>query len=195
MRPLRAFLLLAALLLPTGVTLAQQPGFSFADSPPIALDVARIEVEVAYVPPMQDPHVDHVLAVTPTDAVRLWAQSRLKAVGSEGTATVIVRQASVVEKPLERTGGVRGWFTQDQSERYDGTLQVEVVAQHPGRGFQASASAAVSSSTSVAEDVTLAEREKTMLSLVQAMARELDSRMVPAIRNYFGPLIVPDGAS
>ncbi|WP_119677321.1 hypothetical protein [Indioceanicola profundi] len=168
--------------------LAQTAGFGVADKQPITLDVASIEVDDQYVPPMRDPHVEHVIPVSPAEAVRLWTQDRLRAGGSQGTARVVIRNASVMEEPLERTGGIRGWFTKDQSERYTGRLQVEIVVENGG--FQGTATTNVARSTTVPEDVSLAEREKVMLELVRNLARDLDSQLEPAIRQHLFPVLI-----
>ncbi|MFM2044754.1 MAG: hypothetical protein RLY86_3330 [Pseudomonadota bacterium] len=187
--------LLAALCLTTGPALSQaagQPapaGFGFADKRPVTLAVAEVIVQSDYVPPVRDPYVDHLIPVTPTDAVRLWAQDRLRTGAADGTARIIVKEASVMEVPLERTEGVRGWFTKDQSERYTGKLTVEIVVDTPSLG-QGIASANVSRSTTVPEDVSLAEREKVMLTLVRDLIRDLDTQLEPAIRTHLAPMVV-----
>lgn len=172
-------------------SLAQAPGFSFAGKAPIKLDVARVEVVEEYRPPLKDPNVDHLIPVTPTAAVKLWVQDRLKAVGAEGTARVVIRDASVVEQPLERTEGVRGWFTKDQTEKYTGKLSVELVVEHPAKAFSGVASAAASRSTTVREDVSLAERERVMLDLVRQMASDLDGQLDQVIRANLAPVLAP----
>ncbi|QJE74677.1 hypothetical protein HHL28_17865 [Aerophototrophica crusticola] len=186
-RLLPALFVLLAFAVPS---LAQAPGFGFADKGPIRLDVATIEVVEEYRPPLKDPNVEHLIPVTPTAAVKLWAQDRLKAVGSQGTARLVIRDASVVEQPLERTEGVRGWFTKDQTERYSGKISVELVVQQPAKGFNGAATAAASRSTTVREDVSLAEREKVMLELVRQLATDLDGQLDATIRANLFPVLV-----
>jgi hypothetical protein len=170
--------------------LAQGGALDFTAKDPITLDVASIEVESEYVAPMKDPNVDHLITITPSDAVRLWASQRLKAGGSQGRARVVIRDASVKEKELERTTGIKGWFTKDQSEQYDGRIQVDILVEGTARGFTGSASATVARSTSVPEDVSLAERDKTMLTLVRELATDLDSQLEPAIKANLFPVVI-----
>ncbi|HYE49170.1 MAG TPA: hypothetical protein VEB20_06260 [Azospirillaceae bacterium] len=189
MRLFRPFLPLVLLLLAMPAA-AQAPGFGFAGQEPILLDVAEIEVVNEYTAPLKDPNIEHQIAVTPAESVRLWVQDRLRAGGSAGRARVVIRQASVVEVPLERTGGVRGWFTKDQSERYEGRLEVEIQVEQPGKGFSGYTSAAVTRSTTVAEDVSVAEREKVWLTLVRDMARDLDERLTAGIKANLSPVTI-----
>lgn len=157
-------------------------GFDFQRQGPIVLDVVQIEVVDSYTEPMREPNVEHLLAVSPSDAVRLWTADRLRAGGSVGRARVVIVDASVKEAQLPRTDGVRGWFTKDQSERYDAVLTVEVRVEGPG-GFTGVTTVTVTRSATVAEDVSLAEREKAMLSLVQALAADLDVQLDAAIKS------------
>ncbi len=103
---------------------AAAPRIAFAQVAPIKLDVREIEVERAYQPPHAAPNVEHLFAVPPAAAATLWAVDRLVAVGPLGRARFIVREASVVEIPLEQSGGLTGAFTTEQSERYDARLVV-----------------------------------------------------------------------
>ncbi|WP_114393223.1 hypothetical protein [Oleisolibacter albus] len=193
MRRLFARLFLAALLPLATLALparAQDPnGFSFTSGGVITLDVAEIEVSSDYVAPMKEPNVEHLLPITPSDAVRLWASSRLKAGGSAGRARIVIHDAAVVEEELKRTGGVKGWFTKDQSERYTGRLAVEVLIDKPS-GFTGSASAAVARSTSVREDVSLADRDKTMLTLVRELTGDLDAQLSQAIKTALFQVVI-----
>jgi hypothetical protein len=170
--------------------LAQGGALDFTAKDPITLDVASIEVESDYVAPMKDPNVDHLITITPSDAVRLWASQRLKAGGNQGRARVIIRDASVKEQELERTTGIKGWFTKDQSEKYNGRIQVDILVDGTSRGFSGSASATVARSTSVPEDVSLAERDKTMLTLVRELATDLDTQLEPAIKANLFPVLI-----
>ncbi|MFV3131386.1 hypothetical protein [Niveispirillum sp. KHB5.9] len=183
---------LAAPLLAVLPAAAQSAGVDFSNRDPIVLDVASIEVESRYSPPMQPPNVDHEIPVTPSDAVRLWASSRLKAGGSQGKARVIIRDASIVELDLKTTKGIKGWFTKDQSQKYEGKIQVEISVEDTSRGVTGAVSAAVSRATTVAEDVTLAQREKTMLELVRDLAGDMDVELDKSIRTNMFPAILID---
>lgn len=188
-------LALAAPLLATLPAAAQSAGVDFTGRDPIVLDVASIEVESAYAPPMQPPNVDHEIPLSPSDAVRLWASARLKAGGPQGKARIIIRDASIVELDLKTTKGIKGWFTKDQSQKYEGKIQVDIVVEGTSRGVTGSVSAAVARATTVAEDVTLAQREKTMLELVRDLAGDLDVELDKSIRTNMFPVIVLDQAN
>jgi hypothetical protein len=165
-------------------------GFTFPDSKPILLDVATIEVDNRYVAPMQPPYIEEQLALSPADGVRLWASARLAAGGTQGVARIIIHEASMTEKPLERTKGIKGWLTKDQSERYEARVRIELVIERNARGLSGSGSAMATRSDTVPEDVTLEGRERTTLALVRNAILDLDAQMTDAIKNNLSSLII-----
>lgn len=151
------------------------PEIGFAHKPPYKLDVAQIEVETPVQPAPEKGTVLHELPVSLTGVAERWAKQRLEAVGQNGTAVVRIERARVVEERLEKTGGVRGAFTTDQTERYIGNLEISIsIADNRG---QAMARAAASRTRTVAEDATLADRERLWFEMVEQLARGVDAQM------------------
>ena len=177
--PRRAALLLAFVV--AGCSSAPEPPtyseIRFTDKPPIRLDVARIEVVQAYRSPLKAPHVEHLFPVRPARAATQWARDRLRARGTTGRAEAVIRDASATETALKRTEGVRGAFTTDQAERYDATVTISVhILDSLGKEL-ANASATVRFSRTVAEDVTLNEREREWHRMTTAMMQALDTAL------------------
>ena len=146
----------------------------FTDKPPIRVDVARIDIVEAYRPPLKAPNVDHLFPVRPSHAARQWARDRLLAVGDKGWAEAVIRNASVTETALERTKGIQGAFTTDQTERYDAVLTIAVRIFDNAGNERANASATSRHSQTVAEDITLNDRERVWHRMTTAMMRALD---------------------
>jgi hypothetical protein len=154
---------------------------SFANLAPISFDVARIEVVQQYQPPQVAPNVDHLVPVPPSDAIRRWANDRLRAMGGSGTLRVVIKDASITETRLPPTTGVRGAFTTDQSERYDGHLAVDLVVEVPSRRFQGYTGATVARTISVPENISLQGREDAWFAMVERMMTELNGRLEEGI--------------
>lgn len=203
MGPLAAFrsvvaLVAAALLLTAcqaGPGRPTYPELSYAHLAPIRLNVADIRVERVYASPGTKPNVEQLFPVRPADAVERWARDRLKPVGAEGVATVKILNASVVEVALPRTTGLQGAFTTDQSERYDGVLEVSVEAASRTTGQRVMVSARVQRSRSVAEDITLNDREKTWFEMTEALMNDLNAALERQIYDNFGEFVVSAGAA
>jgi hypothetical protein len=159
------------------------PQLSFADRP-LMLDVARIEIQKLYTPPLKLPHVEHEMPVSLLDAAENWAKQRLRAVGTTGTLRLMIDRASVVETRLKKSGGVTGLFTNDQAERYDGALVVRVNAFGGAGKGTGEARAEVQVSRTIAEDATVVQRERLWSDLTESLIKELDKVMEARIRRH-----------
>ena len=161
---------------------------SYSERPPIRLDVREIEIQRAYQPPNAAPNVDHLFPVSPAAGAQLWAADRLKAAGPSRRARFIVREAPVIEIPLERLGGLTGTFTIEQSERYEARLVAELQILAEDDSVVASVTVEVTHHRSVPENLTLNERVRVWhemtRSLLDEMDRQLDATIKEALTAY-----------
>jgi hypothetical protein len=174
---------LAALPRPVRAQEKKFPEITFLGQPRLLLDVLKVEVARDYVPPGAKPNVEHLFPVTPADAVARWAGDRLGAAGRGRLARVAIKEASVIEVPLEKTGGIKGWFTTDQSERYDATLEV-MVEIRSDVGREAYASARVKRSQTIEEGASPAKRREVWYAMTEKLMADLDRELERAMRQY-----------
>lgn len=158
---------------------------TFAHRPPIALDVAKITVVEAYQSPYSLPNVEHEFPVPPAQMAANWARDRLNPVGTAGELVFTIREAGVVEVPLEQTEGLSGLMTVEQAERYDAKLIVTMEAFNPTLGTSANSRSSIERSRTMAEDVTLNEREAIWYDMTEAMGSDLDQQLETALDKYF----------
>lgn len=164
------------------------PEITFTHKPPIRLVVSEVRIVDRYEPPLKLPHVEHEFPVTPAEAAKRWARDRLVANGADGVATFSIKEASAVEVPLEKTGGITGLFKTDQSERYDAVLEVELEVQNArgGRGFvQTRAMRGIT----VPEDATLNERERVYFEVTEKLLKDFDAEMEKNIGQFLGRFV------
>ena len=169
--------------------LSEPKGLPYIAEHPMRLDLDRIEVVKAYAAPGKLPNVEHQFPVPPTALVQQWVQDRLLPIGREDYAVVTIEDASVIESPLPRTTGVSSWFTIDQTERYDASIKVKVeVFDRAGhsRGF---ASAASVGSQTVTENMTLGQRRKVWVDLMEKVMTQLDSELEANIKKHLGTFV------
>jgi len=163
------------------------PRIGFSHQKPIALDVARVDVKKAPPRAMSNENIEHELPVSLSATAERWARERLKPVGNRGVAVVSIEEAIFTETQLKRTGGIKGAFTTDQSERYDAKLRMSVkISDLRGEG---SARASGARKQTVREDVTLAQREKIWFTMVEALIHDVDKELEKQIRAYLGQFI------
>lgn len=157
---------------------------TFAHLPPILLEVAEIEVNIAYQPPSKPPNVEQDFPVSPIIVAERWVKDRLQAVGKSGRARVTIVEASVVEVSLKKSSGLKGLFTTDQSERYDARVALIVEAVDLNRQVSAQAQAEARRSRTVSEGITLAEREKIWFSLTESLMADFNGAMEAQIAQH-----------
>lgn len=162
---------------------------SYAHHGKISLDVRRIEMVRAYVPPAKKPNVEHLSPASPLAAAERWVKDRLRAAGKAGVAQATISRASIIEVPLKRTEGIRGVFTKDQAERYEGQMEITIRILDDSGSEKASVLARASRSRTVAEDVSLIDREKVWFELTEAMMNDINTTLQKQINTNLGKFL------
>lgn len=193
------FVALAALLIaPLALTLAAcnnappqppKPVYAYQKYPPTLLNVASIQVVQAYTMPSRIPNVEHLMLQPLPNAVSEWARTRFKAVGTEGSLLITIRDASIVGKDLNRTQGVKGWFTIDQAERFDANVLVEFQVDGMANVSTGSGTVRVSRGQSVPEDQSLQERDRALTSMEEQVMMDVDASGQQMLENRLSTLI------
>ena len=153
-----------------------QPEITFAGSPQIGLDVARIEIVQRYQSTLSDPYVEHLFPKEPAQVIRRWAEDRLVARGTSGTATLIIVNAGVTEEVLARDPGFRGLVTIEQSERYEAEFAVRLEIDQPATRSTGVSNALARRSITAPENASLADREQIWFDLTENTVRDLDAK-------------------
>ena len=183
----RTFLLLSSLaLLAACDTPPMRQSFAtltFQDRPPIRLDVAQVEIVQGYKAPGVAPHVDHLFPQKPADVAATWGRDVLQAAGERGMATYTVLDASATETALPRSTGLTQAFKTEQSDRYDLHIDVKLEIGNPLLATTGFVTAAANRSQTVAEDMTLNQREAVWFQMTESAMRELDGKLEAAIRD------------
>lgn len=165
------------------------PEFDYAKYPPVLLDVSMIQVN-DYIPTMQNGHVEHLMPTPLPSAAGEWARTRFKAVGNTGTAFITIRDASVVGSSLDRTSGIKGVFTIDQAERYDGVLVVEMRIEGREPEPNGNGVVKVERSQTISEDASLQQRDKLWTTMSEKMISDLDAATQRMIGNRLRFILV-----
>lgn len=162
------------------------PEISFANLRPFQLDVGRLEIVSEFTPTGRSPHIEHLMPVSPEGAIQRWAQDRLKPMGRTGTARMVIKDASVVEVPLAVDKGLTGAFKKEQESRYDGSLSVALQILDERGMVQGETVAQATRSRTVAEGITLNQRDRTLYDISESLAKDIDQQMAQLIPNYLG---------
>lgn len=192
---MRKFLLAFLLTLATGCTnpphRQQYPELTYAYLPPFKFNVAHINIVDQYQNSDAPQHVEKAFPQIPAQVLRRWATDRLVAAGNAGFANFTILRADAIDTPLPRTTGLAGAFTQDQSDRYDLTLEVSLEVNNPAFSRAGTATAKASASQTVAEDATLNEREAVWFQMTESTMKAINAELERQIRANLGALLLP----
>ena len=148
----------------------------------LRLNVAEIQVVPGYVPPGQKPNVEQMASPTPQQAAEAWAQSKVKAVGTQNRAMVIIRQASIVEVPLPTKKGLEGVFTKEPDRRYDGTLEADIEIRSDTGKKIAEAQARALRTQSVVQGTSEADLKAIWAKMSRDLAGDLATEFDKQVR-------------
>lgn len=161
------------------------PEITFKHLPPIQLDVREVIVTDEYKAPGIPPNVEHLFPVRPATAAMAWGRDRLVAAGTGRTLRYIVRDATATETALKTKKGITGVFTDDQSERYELRIAVELQIVGDDGRTEATVNAQAERSITVPEDSKLSEREQVWFKLTEDTMKELDAQLEKTIKSVF----------
>ena len=164
--------------LQSGVPVQKLPDITFKHLAPIALNVAKIEIVDQSKFGMAGEHVEHLFPTSPKQAMNNWVRDRLIASGTAGLARLSINDASAIEEKLVKKTGLTGVFTNDQSERYTTNIDVRLDlydAQNQSKGY---ATAKASRYITLAENLSLLEREQAWFEMVEKLMADLDKALV-----------------
>ncbi len=169
--------------IPAALTL---PPVAFGGRAPLGLDVAAVEFTAsdgggAVTAPSRD--MRFAMYELPGTVARRWSQERLEATGTTGVARVVLVENRFVAVPLETDDGIEGFFTDEQSVRYDGAMKLKIeIAGHPsGSGFVEARS---TQSRTAAESLSLNERKEILHAMLADIVDALDRRLEAEIREH-----------
>lgn len=158
--------------------------------PQINVAVASIEVIDAYKSSFQKPYVEHEFVTTPAKAIHNWANQRLKAAGGAGKLEIIIEDASVKEEQLPLKDGMRGFFSNEQSARFDANVKVTFkLYDGVSTMSRADGDVNVSRSQTIGEKTTVADREKLWHDMTRDIAQAFDKEGQARMRQYFAPYL------
>lgn len=160
----------------------------FDHLPRIPVNAAKLNVVQQYRSPMQSPYVEQLMPIAPAAAVEQWIRDRVELVGTNGEVTFTISDAHVAMQDLPRTKGIKGAFTKDQSELYQGRLVVtaHLEVNTPAASY-ADADSEVTVKKSLIEGSSLQDRDNLYYTIMKDMTARFAEAMEPQLRARFNP--------
>jgi len=167
------------------------PDIRFSNDSPIRLDVARVELVSQFQPSFTPPEVEHEFPVPPQRALENLCKDRLQAIAptSGRVARFTIVDASVRESELPRESGIKGTFTVQQAERYYGRVEIRLDVVDENGVVVRSATATATRDRSVAEDITLNDRDQVWYEMSQDLSHSADQVLEQYVDASFYPYV------
>lgn len=167
----------------------QFPELRYSHMSPITLGVAEIKIVDAETSTLNGTHVESRMPQSPAQAMRAWAEDRLRASGVSGVAIFTIEEATTVGTDLKPMGGVKGAFTTEQLERYDARVRATLRLEGVPRVSEAFAQAGVDRSQTLSENATINDREQMWFDLTEAVMKDFDPAMEASIRKHLADFV------
>ena len=162
------------------------PPMSFANKPPIMLNVARIEFVSEFAPPSGGPHIELQIPVAPENAIRRWVQDRIQPRGTNGVLRVVIRNASATETTMPRDPNATVFNDQPQT-KVDMADDVALQVLDERQFVTAEVTAQASRGETLFTDLKLNERDQILYDMVatltNALGDQLSARVVTTFHN------------
>lgn len=156
---------------------------------PMMMDVGRIEFFEDYQSPRREPYVEHLLPITPTEAMKKWVEDRLRVAGTNKALHVIVKDASVVSTPVYEESAADA-LTLGKTRRYDAKLSVEMRIYGEGAMSEASIQTTATRSITIPESASLHEREQRFRRMIFELMETMNAALEQYTHQYFGSYMV-----
>lgn len=162
------------------------PQMTFAHLPSVELDVAKVEIENRYNPPLAAPHIEHKMPTSPAQALEQWLTDRVKAVGRTGTLRMVIEDARTTETELATDTSLKGALTKQQGWRYDMAVKATLQLRGISGDLLAEASANAERSITAREDISLNDREKLWFDTLGQLMNNFNGAMDANLKRYMG---------
>lgn len=137
--------------------------------PQFNLNVAEVQVISAYAAP---PDAEAAVPFAPKQALELWAKTHVRAVGRRGQARIVIRDASITARRVERREGrYQDMFRRHPFERYEAVLELELQIRDDAGNVRAQIVARGTHARFLMEDYRDYQRERT--AQLQALTDEI----------------------
>jgi hypothetical protein len=128
-----------------------------------------------------------ILKPSIADALHNWASQRLQAVGNDGIAAFVVKNAYVTKEALPVDSS---WFQRQQAGKLTGHVEIEFDAR--GKQGYALATANAVRSVTIPENASDDEMQNAYNTLLSGMMQDLDKYLDQAIHEHMKDFIVSD---
>lgn len=147
----------------------------------MALAVAELRIGATATEPASGNFKDRRYSARLVDSTQNFLKSRIRAGGGDGWAMVTVTNATIVERALETTEGIKGLLIKEADAEFVADLAVRVAVMD-GLGLErAFVEAKVGRTRQLSEDLDVLGRTAVAEDLIDDLLRQLDDQLTLAV--------------
>ena len=163
------------------------PEMTFTRFQPIYLNVGNVDVTDEYKSPEREPNVEHLLPVSPMDAMHTWVKDRLKPAGSDKSLQIIIKDASVVSHGPATPDPLLG---PAPNRRYDARLEVEMRIYGSDAMSEANLDVIATQTITLSDSTSLDARKRIFYRMVYDLMESANAELEKEIFAYFSRYIM-----
>ncbi len=153
----------------------------------INLDVQSVALtDRSGMQPANSPYMTNHFQPTIAESIRQWAGDHLQAVGTTGSALVIIKDATLTSQPMPHSDS---WFTREQATKYTARAEVEVEIKGRADSY-ALASAQATRFETLPENPTDIERQNAYMTVLNGLMHDLGQSLDTSIRSHMQNFII-----
>ncbi|WP_435641491.1 hypothetical protein [Micavibrio aeruginosavorus] len=121
---------------------------------------------------------------TPLDvALRGYVDKRLVAAGGEGTFIFSIEEARVTREDLQSDNKYVRKLNMDNRDRYSAVIRLKLMRENPTAPGAAHTDLRVQRTWTIADNLSIAEREREQNAFVEQLLRDVDTAVVNGVNN------------
>jgi len=156
---------------------------SFGNRPALPLMVGAVNILQTYDPKANPADVSSRFVTPPHEAIREYAQTRLRGAQGADTLQFIIEDATVLTREIEQDSSTLKWAGLGREDEYTVTVRVKVQKEGAG-GLQGEGAIIRFRRTLVMpQSVSLVEREARQIRFLEQLIRDLDDSLTLSLRD------------
>ncbi len=158
---------------------------NFSHIQPVNLNVASIDVQDQYIPPMKAPNIEHMMVNPPYHAAYNLAKRSFNAVGANDELKIIIHEAKIVQSSDNASAAT--FWSGGRTYLYKGFMRADVVLNQsvPPYSQLGKGEVKVNRVLKLPENTSLTQREIAMNKMVEEMMNDFHSGLIDVVQNKF----------
>lgn len=162
------------------------PEMHFTRYQPIYLDVGNVDIVDEYKSPEHPPYVEHLMPISPAEAMHIWVKDRLRAAGADKSLQIIIKDASVTSNEPPPAG-----LTDPPPNRlYKARLEVEMRVYGSDAMSEANIDVIAHQELSLSDSTSLEDRKRLYYRFIYDLMTQANAELEKEIFAYFPKYIL-----